>query len=185
MRTARHLLATAVIAALALAVAGCGVDAGDAATGTGSGTATTAPPSDLTPQQQQMVDTISKTYQDLGFTEEEADCLAEGMAGTMGDPTSPAEVGDIMDVINQCDIPISRFMEIQDDMGGGSPDDAMKESMKAGFENIGMTEEQADCVAGAFLDTYGADIASMQDPQKLQPLLEDCDVDPTDLRFGN
>lgn len=184
MRPARRLLATITFATLALAAAGCGVDPGDAATDTGSGTATTSPSTDLTPQQQQMVDTISKTYQDLGFTEEEADCLAEGMAGAMGDPTAPAEVGDIMDVINQCDIPMSRFSEIQGNMGG-STDDAMKESMKAGFENIGMTEEQADCVAGEFLDTYGADIASMQDPEKLQPLLEDCDVDPTDLRFGN
>lgn len=178
---------TAAIAAsllLALALASCGVDAGDAAAGTGSGgqTATTAP--DLTPQQEQMVDTISKTYQDLGFTEKEADCLAKGMAGAMGDPNDPAAMGDVMDVINQCDIPVSRFSEIQGNMGVGNTEDAMKKSMMTGLENIGMTEKEADCVAGKFLDTYGADLESMQDPAKLQPLLEDCGVDPSGLHLG-
>ena len=96
MTRTRRALATLGCLGVVLLLASCGVDAGDAAqapSSDGGASTTTAPrgseepseePSkDLTPQQQQLADTMADAYRDLGFTDEEATCLSEGIAATL------------------------------------------------------------------------------------------------------
>jgi len=176
-------------AAVALLLVSCGVKAGDGAT-TPAGsdpTATTAPsaPKDLTPQQRQLADKMAEAYKGLGFTDKEATCLSEGLAGTI-DPsagTTP-DVSGMMDILNQCDIPIDRLMDIQGNMGDGTPEGALKESLAAGFKANGMSQKDADCVASAFIDKYGVDVQAMSDPDKMLPLAEQCGVDLSKIRPG-
>ena len=192
MTRSRRALATVASLGVALLLVSCGVEAGDAATPT-SGSSTTSgstsgsttptdPGADLTPEQQQLADTMAKAYKDLGFTDEEATCLSEGIAGTM-DGSTP-DMSGLMDVVNQCDIPIDRLMEIQGSMGDGSADSAFKESMATGLEASGLSEEDATCVADKLVDQYGMDIEALTDPQKVQPIAEDCGVDPSSIRPG-
>lgn len=184
----RRALTTVASLGVALLLVSCGVEAGDAATPTSGGstqsgsTTPTDPGADLTPEQQQLADTMAKAYEDLGFTDEEATCLSEGIARTM-DGSTP-DMSGLMDVVNQCDIPIDRLMEIQGSMGDGSADSAFKESMATGLEASGLSEEDATCVADKLVDQYGMDIEALTDPQKVQPIAEDCGVDPSSIRPG-
>lgn len=192
MTRSRRALATVAALGVALLLVSCGVEAGDAATPTSGGSTTsgttsgsttpTDPGADLTPEQRQLADTMAKAYKDLGFTDEEATCLSEGIAGTM-DGSTP-DMSGLMDVVNQCDIPIDRLMEIQGSMGDGSADSAFKESMATGLEASGLSEEDATCVADKLVDQYGMDIEALTDPQKVQPIAEDCGVDPSSIRPG-
>jgi hypothetical protein len=204
MLRTRRSLAIAGSAAVALLLISCGVDAGDTATPTpttaagsssSSGSAastttearssTTEPSKDLTAEQQQLADKMASAYEDLGFTEKEATCLSDGLVGQI-DPTGSAtpDISAMMDIINQCDISMDRLMDIQGNMGDGTAEGAMKESLARGFKVAGMTEAQADCVAGAFVDEYGMDVEAMTDSSKMRPLAEQCGVDVDKIRPG-
>jgi hypothetical protein len=196
MTRTRRALATLGSFGVALLLVSCGVDAGDAAqaptkdggTSSTSPTATTAPkgseePSkELTPQQQQLADTMAQAYEDLGFTKDEAACLSEGMAGSI-DGTEP-DISAMMDVVNQCDIPMDRLMEIQGGMGDGTPDGAFRESLATGMEASGLSEKDAKCVADGLVDEYGMDMEAIVDPTNFGPIAEDCGVDPSSVRPG-
>ncbi|MCU1369869.1 MAG: hypothetical protein JWO77_1063 [Ilumatobacteraceae bacterium] len=187
LRTRRPLaILGSAAAAVALVLVSCGVEAGDSAATTPSTatTATTAPAKDLTPEQQQLADTMTEAYTGLGFTDEEATCLSQGIAGTLGPGAATPDLTAMMDVLNQCDIPMDRLMDIQGDMGDGTPEGAMRESLAAGFKANGMTQEEADCVAGAFIDEYGVDVNAMMDPDKMVPLADQCGVDVASIRPG-
>jgi hypothetical protein len=178
----RRSLAILGSAAVALILVSCGVDAGE-----GAATSTTAASSaspDLTPQQQELADRMHEAYTGLGFSDEEATCLSEHIAGSIDPGTSTPDITAMMDVINDCDIAMDRLMDIQGNMGDGTAEGALKESLAAGFKTNGMTDEQATCVADAFVDEYGIDVESMTDPDKMLPLAEQCDVDVTDIRPG-
>lgn len=193
----RRPLAILGSAAVALLLVSCGVDAGDsAATGTSSSGSTSSdrtttttgkgsePDKELTPLQQQMADSMAEAYKGLGFTDEEAACLSEGIAGSMEAGDQSPDITGMMDVINQCDIPMDRLMDIQGDMGDGTPEGALKESFAAGLKAQGMSEEDATCVADAFVDEYGVDPEAMMDPSKLGPIADQCGVDVTKIRPG-
>ena len=177
-------LAILATAGLALFLSACGVDGGEQATtasdGGSSVTSTTAAPSrDLTEQEQAAIDITVETYMDLGMSEKDATCLAEGIVGTGGG----FDNGDIMDVVNECDI----TMETLQDLGsiaGGSMEDGMKLGLKTSLENAGLAEKDASCVADAYVDEFGTDVTAAQDPDKLAPLLKGCDVSPSELTFN-
>ena len=196
----RHRRALAVLAAagVALLLSSCGVEAGDQGPTTASASETTTPSStpsttdggkttttrpELSDAEQQAVDAMVKTYVDLGFTEEEATCLSEGMMASGAGQGSP-DMSSIMDIVNECDIPLSRFTDIQENLGGGSTTDVFEKSLATGFSNMGMTEEQASCVAKAYVDEFGTDTSSSSDPAAMQKLFQQCDVDLTDLSPG-
>ncbi len=190
MTRKRHALTTLGSMAIAVVLVSCGVDAGDAASPSGttppvSGSPRTTVDTNLTPEQQQMADTMAGAYRDLGFTDEESSCLGEGLAGSLGVGEATPDISRMMDVINGCDIPMDRLMEIQGGMGDGTTDGAMKESLKTGFKASGMTDEEASCVADAFIEKYGLDAAAMMDADKLASIAEGCDVDPSKIKVGN
>lgn len=180
-----------VLAPVALVVAACGVDSGDQATETTAKATTTAAESSttepdstkpsLSDADQEMVDIVVDTYVELGFTEEEATCLAEGLVGTMSDPTDTTDMNGIMDVVNDCDIDPARLGEIGEGLGGGSMEDGMKAGMEASFRNMGLTDDEASCLADAYIDEYGTDVGPAQDSDKLLPLLDACGLQPSDL----
>ncbi|HRW39458.1 MAG: hypothetical protein KDB04_00930 [Acidimicrobiales bacterium] len=191
----------ALIGALALGASACGVDAGDQgdalkvtdATTTSvaapEGAPSTTEPSDdpgstddgsiQVPEGQR--DQLVAVYTEMGFTEDEASCLADRIVGA--DSIDPSDATALMDLINQCDIPMSRLMELGGDIMGedADPGDAMRNSLAAGFRASGMSDEQADCVADGFIDEFGADASAAGDPSAMAGLFEDCGVDPADL----
>lgn len=193
MLRTRRPLAILGSAAVALLLVSCGVDAGEGAAQTPasttapkseSGSPTTTEPSpsgELTPEQQELADTMAEAYRGLGFTDEEATCLSEGIAGTLSPGSDTPDITGMMDVLNECDIPMDRLMDIQGDMGDGTPEGALKESLMAGFTANGMTDEEAECVADAFIDEYGIDTQAMLDSEKMIPLAEGCGVDTSKL----
>ncbi len=175
--------------AIALVLVGCGVEAGDAVSsdpsdtpGSSSGTTVDR---DLTPQQQEMADTMADAYRGLGFTDDEATCVAEGLAGTVGPDGAMGDLSGMMDVINECDIPMDRLMDIQGGIGDGTPEGALKESLESGLKVSGLSDEEASCVADGFVSEYGVDVEAMIDPEKMGPIAEDCDVDPSKIATGN
>ena len=190
MRSPRRLLALLGVLAVALVLSSCGVEAGDAATssstseGAGAAVTTTTEAPDRTPSQQAAFDTVKEIYTKLGFTDAEAECLAGGMTDAMGSSGDPTDISAIMDVVNQCDIPMSRFSDIQENLGGGSTSDMFKASLETGFSAMGMTDEQASCVAAAYLDSFGTSPAPGQDPDQMAPIFEQCKVDPSTLKPG-
>lgn len=188
MTRKRRALTTLGSVAIALVLVSCGVEAGDAASPTasfkGDSTVTTID-RDLTTEQQQMADAMADAYRGLGFTDKESTCLAEGLAGSIGGVGSTPDVSAMMDIVNECDIPIDRLMEIQGGMGDGTPEGALKESLQAGFKVSGMTDEEASCVADAFIEKYGVDVEAMTDADKMASIAKDCGVDPSKIRTGN
>lgn len=196
----RHRRALAILAAagVALVLSSCGVESGDQGPVSGVSFDTTAPSSTpsttegkttttdpkLTDQQQEVVDAITKTYVDLGFTEEEASCLAEGMMAAGEGGSTTTDMNAIMDIVNQCDIPMSRFTDIQQNLGGGSTSEVFEKSLATGFQNMGLTDQQAECVAKAYVDEFGTDTSSSSDPGAMQQLFEQCDVNLSDIDPG-
>lgn len=179
----RRLVPLLLVASLGLGA--CGVEHGDAAgpattTTERQPTTTTTGPDTTAPRD--VVDALAQTYRTLGFTDEEATCLAEGLAGLLDGAGTMPDTGSMMDVVNGCDIDASRLGEINraftDD-----PQAALRTGLVAGFTSQGLTEDQATCLADAFLDAYGADVTAAADPDKLLPLLEQCDLTASD--FGN
>ena len=192
-----RFVALATVASLWLAA--CGVSSGELATTsaatptttrsapadaptTTEGKATTTTEADNTPttapssgQQQAMVD----AYVEMGFTEDEAGCLAEHITG--GAEFDPTDTTQMMDLINECDISMTRLMDITESLGGGDMNETMKNSLAAGLRASGLTDEQADCVAGAYVDTYGTDTSKASDPTALLGLFSTCGIDPTQL----
>jgi hypothetical protein len=191
MLLARRTTAAACAVLAALALASCGVDAGDqAATATatettaGGSTATTAPPSkDLSPAEQEAVDRVTELYVDLGMDPDDAQCLAEGLAGSM-ETLDPSDTEAMMDVVNQCDISMSELSQLGQDEGLDSMEDGLKFGLEASLEAEGLTSDQASCVADAFVDEFGSDVTAAQDPELMRPIFEDCGVDPA-LTPGN
>lgn len=193
------LLAIVLTALATLLVAGCGVSGGDDAQafeptsattstpGTDAGpdrTTTTEAGKERSAEDQQMIDITKKTYMDLGMDEQDAECLAEGMVDTMNRGDDASDTGNIMDIVNECDISMDKLMDIGKG-AGGSITEGMKLGLSTSLENAGLSEEQATCVADAYIAEYGADASAAQDPEKLQPLMEQCDVDPGDFKPGN
>ena len=70
-------------------------------------------------------------------------------------------------------------------LGDGSMEGSARETMATVFRNAGLTDAQADCLAGAYVDEFGADPSAAQDPSQIQDLLVKCDVDPADFKPGN
>jgi hypothetical protein len=194
MLSVRRALVPIAFAALALIAAGCGVEAGDEASSSGGGkssgggTASTTVPStdqeDLSPQEQQARDSMVDTYQSMGLEEQDAECLADGMMGIIGEGSSATEAPDVMDIINECDISMDTLSKLGQDAGGdGTLEDGMRYGLESSFKNQGLSEEQASCLADAFIEEFGTDSTAMNDIEQLRPLMEGCDVSITD--FGN
>lgn len=193
MTSTRRALAILASAGVAVLLSSCGVKAGQSdASGTtapGAAVTTTSPkadttttaPKELSSEDQAVVDSITKTYTDLGFTEKEASCLANGMMANGGSTT---DMSAIMDVVNQCDIPVSRFSDIQKNLGGGSTAEIFKKSLVAGFSNMGLTKKQADCVADAYVEKFGTSPGASSDTSSMMGLFETCNVDPSDFKLG-
>jgi hypothetical protein len=190
----------ALLVALLLGVAACGVEGGDEAAdrSTGSTTATTAAPDEPTDTEPEapdapeapdddepttvpsdVVDQLTDTYVELGLTEEEASCLANALADDI-DEIDPSDPAALMDVINQCDIPMSRLMELGGGMSG-DPEEAFETSMAAGLRSSGLSDDEADCVAAAYVDEFGMDPSGSSDPEALLPMFRSCGVDPSSL----
>ncbi|MEZ5137715.1 MAG: hypothetical protein R2702_01185 [Acidimicrobiales bacterium] len=190
-----------LIGALALGGTACGVEVGDQGQGlqVTDATTTSAPgpegaPSTDAPSEdpgstddgsiqvpEGQRDQLVAVYTEMGFTEDEATCLADRIVGA--DSLDPGDATAMMDLINQCDISMSRLMELGGGIAGedGDPGDAMRNSLAAGFRASGLTDDQADCVADAFVDEFGADASAAGDPSAMAGLFEDCGVDPADL----
>ena len=176
MHRARRLVATTAIVALTLIGAGCGVEAGHQATA-----ATTTPGKTRAPGEQEAINQMTKTYKDLGFSDKDSKCLADGMYGLLGGGANAMDTSALMDVVNQCNIDTSEIMK---HLGGGSMPDIMRRSLVAGFKNSGMTDKQAGCLADAFIDEFGTDLSAATDAGKMQDLMAKCDIDPSTLRPG-
>ena len=194
-RLARHRAIPVALALLAAATLGaCGVSSGEAAGGDGgdsSRTSTTEAPSEgetgreLTTEEQEAADALVGLYQDFGFSEDQARCVAEGLIGTYGidsvpdDPTAAAT-----DLFNECDITASDLGGIEDSMGGDSVDDTLRSGLVAAFEAQGLTTAQAECVADGYVEEFGTDVSSMGDPSALEGVFASCDVEASDLLGG-
>lgn len=66
----------------------------------------------------------------------------------------------------------------------GFDEEALKEQIALGFESAGLTPEQADCLAEAYVDEYGTDTSAAGDFDAIFEILAGCDVSPTDLAGG-
>jgi hypothetical protein len=202
-RLGRAVLLPPVIA-VSLFVAGCGVSSGDGAApkDTSSNTSnpsdagddtttteaepedtTTTEPADRTEADQAVIDMTVQTYMDLGLNEEDATCLAEGILDSMNSGGDPTNTSDVMDIVNECDIPISELAKIGEN-AGGDMESGMKFGLETSLKNAGLTEEQASCVADAYVEEFGTDIAASQDASQMAPILEGCDVNPSDFSLG-
>lgn len=208
MASLRRFLVPLTFAALALTAASCGVDAGDQASSTATSTtepsstatftpgdpSTTKPdttepdtttPQDLTPEQEAAIESMTETYKAMGLSDEDSACLAEGMAGLIGEGTSPTSSPDVMDIINDCNISMDTLNQLGESAGGdGTLEDGMRFGLETSLKQAGLTDEQASCMADAYIEEYGTDASAATDPAKLQPLMAGCDVKPSDLR-GN
>lgn len=200
MARSPRLAVLLLVPALAFGAAACGVSAGEEGSslvvdGAAETTApapegapsTTEPSDDPTTTTDEAppssgIDAMVDAYEAMGFTEEEATCLAEQI-DSQGGNFDPGDATGMMDIINQCDISLSRMMDLTEQLGNGDPEVAMRESLAAGFMAGGLSEEDADCVAGAFVDQFGVDASAAADPSALMGLFEACGVDPSS--FGN
>jgi len=63
-------------------------------------------------------------------------------------------------------------------------EEALKDQIALGFESAGLTPEQADCLADAYVDEYGTDTSAAGDFDAIFDILAGCDVSPTDLAGG-
>lgn len=183
----RAVTAAASLVLAAIVFTGCGVDAGDQATSdrSGSSPTTTAPSEDLTPMEEAAVERAKDLYVEMGMDPDDAECLARGLvdAGATDGTIDLSDAGAMMDIVNQCDIDMGDLNSFSSDNGITSLEDGMEFGMRSSLEASGLTEEEAACVASAYVDEFGTDVSAMQDPAKLRPLLEGCDVDPSS--FGN
>jgi CRISPR/Cas system type I-B associated protein Csh2 (Cas7 group RAMP superfamily) len=192
---ARLALPLSAVALSVLLVAGCGVSEGDESSQTtatteapatteaeDTTTTTTAPEDDsdddgeLSEEDQAAIEAMVEVYTGFGFTEEEATCLAEGVADLTGediDSFDPTDTASIMDLINECDIPISKLNELGANTDG-SMEGGFKLGLQSSLEQQGLTEEQAQCVADGYVEQFGTDVSASQDPQKMVPLFESC-----------
>ena len=192
VRSPRLLLLAAL---LPLAAVACGVEAGeqgsalvvsedDATTSVpgpeGAPTTTEDDGSTVTVTDAER-DVLVDTYTELGFTDEEANCLADQIADA--EELDPSDAAAMMDLINQCDISMSRLMELTSNLGGedGDLEETMRNSLAAGFRASGMTDEQADCAAAAYVEEFGTDPSSSSDPSAMLDVFEACDIDPSTL----
>lgn len=167
MRSSVRLIA---VAAGALLLAGCGVEAGD-----GAATATTTTTEALDPLQEQTRQLLEDTYRDLGFTPEESACLADALSGTIVPGEAPDATAS-MDALNECGLDAERLLEFSEELGGTSMEDGMKAGIEASLGNLGLTDEQAACVADSFIDEFGTDTGSMGDPSQFEQFFEQCGV---------
>lgn len=175
----RTLAATVAV----LLLAACGVsDGDDAASVAPEPTSTTAAADDEAPEEEpsafdeEAVDSMVDVYTDLGLDEDQARCLAEGLVDAMGEESFDiADQTATMDLINECDISMSELLEL-----GGQTDGTLEGGfvlgLKTSLENQGLSEDEAQCVAEAYLDEYGTDPTAGQDPAALAPLFEACGV---------
>lgn len=192
--TRRVVTATACVLLAAALFTGCGVSAGEqsssgstGSTSSSDGSTTTAPdtttttPEDLSPTEQAMVDRAKDVYVELGMDPDDADCLARGIVGAAAGEgqMDPTDTGALMDIVNECDIDMSEIADLGSDNGLDSMEDGLKFGMEKSLEAEGLTKKEAECVAGAFVDKYGTDMSAMQDPTKVAPLMEGCNVDPS------
>lgn len=179
----RTLLAATIAVVL---LAACGVsDGDDAASVAPSDTSTSAPASttedpaaeeEPSAFDEEAVESMVDVYTELGLSEEQARCMAEGLVDAMGEESFDiADQTATMDLINECDISMSELLEL-----GGQTDGTLEGGfvlgLKTSLENQGLTEEEAQCVAEAYLDEYGPDPSVGQDPAALAPLFEACGV---------
>lgn len=172
-----------------LLLAACGVSEGDDAapsstsSSTTDDTTTSAPADDepaddpeRSPSEEEAIDSMADVYTELGLNEDQARCMAEGLFDVMGEGSMaiPDETAT-MDLINECDISISELLEL-----GGQTDGTLEGGfvfgLKTSLENQGLSEDEAQCVAEAYLEEYGPDPSAGQDPAALAPLFEACGV---------
>lgn len=181
--TRRVVTATACVLLAAFLFTGCGVSAGEQAATNGSSgkTTTTEPDDDLSPTEQAMADRAKDLYIELGMDPDDADCLARGLiaAGAGEGEVDPTDTGAMMDIVNECDIDMSEIANLGSENGLDSMEDGLKFGLESSLEQSGLTKEEAECVADAFVDQYGSDVSVMQDQDKVTALMEGCDVDPS------
>ncbi|MFN8017834.1 MAG: hypothetical protein U0P45_06895 [Acidimicrobiales bacterium] len=198
MRRIRPLV-LATVALLAFGTAACGVDAGDAAadltttsttvadsgatggltapsTTEGEGdTTTTAPSKQRTPEDQAVVDQMAKAYEELGLSTKESECLASGVFDMIDGGGDTTDAGAIMDIVNECDIPMSKLSQI-----GSGTDGTFEGGFKRGIvislKQAGLSEEQATCVADAYVEKFGTDLTASRNANQMRPLLRGCGV---------
>lgn len=204
----RRLALVALLTVFAATAAGCGVDPGDQAAAPSSGssgrtsstttspdatttkpdttttkpdttTSTTSP--ELSPTEKAMVDRAKDIYVKLGMDPDDADCLARGLvaAGAGEGTIDPNDAGAMMDIVNECDIDMSDIAALGSENGLNSMEDGLKFGLESSLEAEGLTKDEAECVASAFVDQYGTDVSAMQDREKVRGLMEGCDVDPS------
>ena len=171
----RRALAVFGSVGVAFLLLSCGVDAGDAAT-----SSSISASEDLSPAKQAMVERATKLYVDLGLDPDDAECLARGIV-EYGGTLDPTDSGQMMDIVNECDIPISELNQLGKDQGLTSMEDGVKFGLEASLKDLGLTDEEASCVADAFVEEYGTDVSAGQDLDKMRPIFEGCDVDPTQI----
>jgi hypothetical protein len=165
-----------LVAVVAVLVAGCGVQAGDdGSSGSTTSTAAADAPDDVTATDEAAIDRMREVYRNLGFTEEEADCLATAMSDLVDQGTmlEPDDTTALMDVLNECDISLSRMTELGGGTGG-TGEDGFKAGIEASLRAQGLTPDQASCVADAYVERYGTDPTRGSDPEAVAPLLDDC-----------
>lgn len=188
MRFAPRLL---IVAVITLGSVACGVKGGDSAitpkpsedakttTTTSRDNSSTTTEAATPPVDDEALQALSEAYLEMGFTEDEASCLAEQISSMAN--VDPSDTSALMDMINECDIPMSRLTEITGNLGGTDPDEAYKNSFAAGLKASGLSDSEADCVAEAFVEEFGVDPSKAADLSALTSLFTQCGVDPTKI----
>lgn len=141
----------------------------------GKTTTTTEVDSERSAVEQEMVDGVAQTYEDLGLPPEGARCLADAIV----DAQTSGEVVDQLDAMGyftDCGLAMEDILAMAETLGD-SPEDALRTSMITGMVNAGMGDEDAACVADTYLEEYGAtDMTSFQDLAVQVELYQACDV---------
>ena len=197
----RSVRLTISAAVLILLLAACGVEVKDsqlaadtgpqtnessttlATTTTAPETTTTTEPETTTTGPEGPVDPalepLIQTYEDLGLDPKDARCVAAAVTESYGDLTSNA---DVLDLLEGCNLTAGDLAEIGS--GFGTPEEAIKKGIVTSMKNIGLDDEQANCVADAYVKKFGTDIAPSQDSTPINGLFEDCDVSASDVNPG-
>lgn len=60
----------------------------------------------------------------------------------------------------------------------------LKETIVAGFKSFGLSDAEANCLADAYLDEFGASAGATPEAREVFDLFAQCDIDPTSLGGG-
>ena len=94
--------------------------------------------------------------------------MAAAVTESYGDLTSNA---DVLDLLEGCNLTAGDLAEIG--AGLGTPEEAVKMGIATSMKNIGLSDEQANCVADAYVKKYGTDIAPSQNASTVSDLFDE------------